>query len=123
MRACHVRAAKFVDRLLAVADHGQLPVSSEPLEQLQLRAAGVLELVDQKHADPLLFGISRREVVGEKVAAEPRQVVEIERAGLQLAVARHRVARDQREVGRERRAARPSVGVEHGLERLLRGRD
>ena len=47
------RAAERVDRLVVVADHGDVPVAlGERGDQLRLRAVGVLELVDQDVAEP-----------------------------------------------------------------------
>jgi len=105
LRGGDVRPAELVDRLLAVADHDHRPVSSELLEDFDLGAAGVLELVDQQRAHPFALGRADHRVGCEQLAAEAGEIVEVQRSPprLQLAVPPCRVSREGR---RDRRPAR-----------------
>jgi len=97
LRGGHVGPAEFVDGLLAIADQhqcavrnrpGSLPararrrgavaVLDQPAEQLELCAAGVLELVHQQDAEPGLLLPAHGQVRGQQVPGQARQIVEIE---------------------------------------------
>src|ERR1700682_1717225 len=96
-----VGPAELVDRFLAVAHQHQRTLI-EPLEQLELRAARVLELVDQQRADAGTLGLEGRRVAAQELAAPARQIVEVERAGARLggAIPLARAGRDERQIAR-----------------------
>src|SRR5439155_15918820 len=99
-----------------------LAVLDQPANQLELRPAGVLELVDQQHPEARLFQAPNRQVTGEQVAREPRQVVEVEGGGTRLfrAVPPLSLGRDERQVAREAGGAYLRIALEDRIERVSR---
>jgi len=125
LRSRHVGATELVDGLLAVADHDHRPVACELLEDLDLRAAGILEFVHQQGADALALGSARGGVIDQQVAASAREIVEVEgpQPRLQLPVPLAGTVRERRQVARQRRGPHPGIGVQDRLERLFRRGD
>ena len=114
LRSGHVGPAKLVDGLLPVADDRDGALSAQALEQLDLRAARVLEFVHQERAHALALRSAGRGVPEQQVAAEAGEVVEVQRAGprLQFAVAGRGMPGEQDQIRGERRAPHSGVGVE-----------
>ena len=80
-----VGVAKAVDRLLLVADHEEV-VAVERLEQRDLAAVGVLELVDHDAVEALGVAAPQRRLGEQQVAGEELEVVEVQRRALALGV-------------------------------------
>ena len=100
-----VGAVPAVDRLLRVADRGDVVAVAPPgLEQAELQRVHVLELVDEQVAEPPALGGRERVVVLEGAGDEREEVVEVDEAAAALAVSR-----------RPRRPRRRSVGLSDGL--------
>ena len=125
LRSGDVSAAEFVDGLLAVADHDHRPVARELLQDLDLGAAGILELIHQEGADALALGRARQGVIDQQLAAASSEIVEVQRSlpGLQLTVALASAVREHRQVARQRRGPHAGIGVQDRLERLFRRED
>ena len=78
-----VGAAPLVDRLIRIADNGEILVDAgELLDQQILRPVGVLVLVDHHEAELLRVEIADALAAGDQVERLEQQIVEIERAGL-----------------------------------------
>ena len=75
-----IRATPGVDRLIVIAHGGEGPaVAGEQAQQGVLRAIGVLILVDQQIAQPLLPARAHRFVVAEQAHRQADEVVKIDR--------------------------------------------
>ena len=80
-----VGAGERVDRLVRVADDTQPVALGEPRpQQAQLRAADVLELVDEEMTEPPPLGGRELGVGLERLRREPDQIVEVDEAALAL---------------------------------------
>ena len=119
----HVRVAEAVDRLVLVADAEHV-VAPELLEQLVLQRVRVLELVHEHVLEALRVLDPQALVIGEQVAGEQLEVLEVDRragalAGLvALAVqleqlAQHRVVAVLLALARERGVAGQRLAVLH----------
>jgi hypothetical protein len=80
----HVGVPEPVDRLELVADREEV-VAFERLQQVQLEAVGVLELVDHQQREALAPAAALG-LVGEQVAHAELEVLEVDRRPLRLAV-------------------------------------
>src|SRR5262249_24090290 len=76
-----VRMTERVDRLELVADEEQilLGAAGEEVDQLALERVRVLELVDHDRAEAQLLRLAHAHVVGEEIASQELQVLEVER--------------------------------------------
>ena len=90
-----------------------------------MRAARVLEFVDEQGTDPLALRRARGRVVGQQIAAQPGEIVEVERAAaaLRFPVPLRGVFGEGRQIAGERGAAHARVGVEYPCEGVARRDD
>ena len=105
----HVGVPEAVDRLELVADREQVP-ALERLEQVELQAVGVLELVDHQQREALAPAPPLR-VVGQQVAHAELEVLEVDRRALGLAVRVLGGEAAQQLVEQPQRRARVVVGA------------
>ena len=117
----YVRPAPTVDRLVVVADRGDVAVRAEPLHEQILRLVRVLELVHQDELELAPVGLQPVGMLIEQRERMQQQIVEIHRVrGLERGAERGVDVRRHLGEPVELRARRELRG---GLHPVLRGRD
>src|SRR3712207_6897671 len=102
--------AESVDRLQLVTDREQV-VALEELEDVELDAVGVLELVDHQQGEALAPARPARRRGGQQVACEELEVGEVEASAAALAGPIGGVEAAQEAFDQRQRVARVMVGA------------